>query len=591
VAAQADQSRRAVRAGAIFGVLVLARVLGGSPDGSWSASPWFLPAILSHDVLVALVFWAIDQASFRAKWLWLAYIVVVALAAINVPVVRALGTSLTVPMVRAARGPILDSIRVYVTWFNVLSIALVLTAAAFLPSLLRATSRRTRRLALVCGAAMLVLAPIAKSRMTTPVAERNVITALLSSLWPRVATSVSERRNDWRASPFQTATPDSAVDYRASGKGFNVLLIVLESTGAQYLKPYGAVDDPMPAITELASRSLLVDGTYSPYPESIRAFYSLGCAEPPAFDVSAEQLAASACVSLPIQLGKLGYRTALYHSGRFAYLGMTEMMALMQFETGVDAGGISGRVESSFGVDEPSTVTKALEWIDRQDGRPFFLTYLPTAGHHPYASSGKGPFPQTDDLSAFKNAIHEGDQAIATLLSGLRTRGLDSRTIVIVTGDHGEAFGQHAGNFAHSFYIYDENIRVPLLFHVPGRAPHRMNRISSLTDLAPTLLDIIGAPAMQGVDGSSLIDGPARMALFFTDYAVGRLGLRDGCLKYLFEVEAQRSQLYNVCDDPREQTDVSGRMPDRLASYRERLESWAAARREAVLKPSRGNGR
>jgi lipoteichoic acid synthase len=584
VAAQADQSRRAVRAGAVFGVLLLARLLGGSAGIAWSGA-WSLPAILAHDVLVALIFWVIDQATFRATWMWLGYAAIVLLAAINVAVVRALGTSLTVPMIRAARGPILDSIRIYVTWSNILSISLVIIAAVLLPILLRSTPRHMRRAALIVGAAVLVLAPFARARVATAGTERNAITAIASTFWPRVGSSTVGRTVEWRTSTFESRSPESALEYRASARGFNILLIVLESTAAQYLKPYGATDDPTPAITELASRSLVVDGTYSPYPESIRAFYSLGCAQPPAFDVSAEQLAASSCDSLPVQLGKLGYRTALYHSGRFAYLGMTEMMALLQFQTGVDAGGISGRVESSFGVDEPSTVTKALEWIDRKDDRPFFLTYLPTAGHHPYASSGPGPFPQTDDLAAFKNSIHEGDQAIGTLLAGLRTRSLDSRTMIVVTGDHGEAFGQHPGNFAHSFYIYDENIRVPLIVHVPDRAPMRIARVSSLVDVAPTILDIIGAPSMQGVEGLSLLEGPERMAFFFTDYAVGRLGLRDGCLKYMFEVEARRSQLFNVCEDPGEQRDVSSDSSDRVAAYRERVEQWAAARRAAVLSP------
>ena len=559
---------------------MLARILSGSP-----------PALLAHDALVALIFWLVDRASRRSRFLWFAYAVIVLLVAVNVPVVRALGTSLTWPMVRAARGPLLDSIRAYVSWSNVLSIGLILGAALWLPALLRSASAQMRRIALACGVVLIALEPFASARVTIPGAERNVITALASTVWPRVGTDVRTERIDWRASPFETRIVDSAVDYRASGKGFNILLIVLESTGAQYLKPYGAADDPMPTISELAARSLVVDGTYSPYPESIRALYSVGCALPPAFDVSAEQLAASSCQSLPVQLGKLGYRTALYHSGRFAYLGMTETMALLKFETGVDAGGISGRVESSFGVDEPSTVTKALEWIDRPDTRPFFLTYLPTAGHHPYASSGKGPFPLTDDLSAFKNSIHEGDQAIALLLNGLRARGLDSRTIVVVTGDHGEAFGQHAGNFAHSFYIYDENVRVPLVFHVPGRPPRRLFRVSSLTDLGPTLLDIVAAPALRAVEGRSILDGPPQMALFFTDYAVGWLGLRDDCMKYLFQVEAKRSQLYNVCNDPGERSDISGGAPERISAYRERLETWVASRRATVLTSGGASGR
>lgn len=565
-------------------MLVVARLLGGTGALFSGGGFWSLPAFVAHDAFVALAFWAVDRVTRRPKWLWIGYAAIVLLAAINVPIVRALGVSLTMPMLRAARGPLLDSIRAHVTPTNLLALVLVVLAAALLPRLLSRASARMRLAALVCGVVLLALAPMAFARVPTVGRERNVITALGSALWPRLASRDSADGTNWRVSPFGMRAAPSRTDYRHAGTGFNVVLIVLESTAAQYLAPYGAADDPMPAVSALAARSLVIADAYASYPESIRALYSLGCAKSPAFDVSAEQLAAAACDALPVQLARAGYRTALYHSGRFAYLGMTETLATLQFETMVDAGGIGGRVESSFGVDEPSTVTKMFEWIDQGDpARPFFLTYLPTAGHHPYASSGAGPFGTGDDLSAYKNAIHEGDAAIATFLAGLRERGLDSRTVVIVTGDHGEAFGQHSGNFAHSFFIYDENIRVPLIIHVPGRPAGRLNRVASLVDVAPTLLDILGAPPLSGAEGASLLDGPERLALFFTDYAVGWLGLRDGCLKYSFEVGSRRSYLYNACDDPFETVNLAERSHDRVEAYRNHVERWAAARRAAVL--------
>jgi hypothetical protein len=72
---------------------------------------------------------------------------------------------------------------------------------------------------------------------------------------------------------------------------------------------------------------------------------------------------------------------------------------------------------------------------------------------------------------------------------------------------------------------------------------------------------------------------------------VGWLGLRDGCLKYLFEIDSRRSQLYNVCDDPGERRDVSETASDRITFYRNRVEQWAAARRASVLTPRTVNGR
>jgi hypothetical protein len=94
---------------------------------------------------------------------------------------------------------------------------------------------------------------------------------------------------------------------------------------------------------------------------------------------------------------------------------------------------------------------------------------------------------------------------------------------------------------------------------------------------------MIGAPPLPGVEGVSLLDGAERMALFFTDYAVGWLGLRDGCLKYMFEVQARRSQLHDVCKDPSEKANLSEAASDRVTAYRERVERWAASRRAAVL--------
>jgi arylsulfatase A-like enzyme len=173
-------------------------------------------------------------------------------------------------------------------------------------------------------------------------------------------------------------------------------------------------------------------------------------------------------------------------------------------------------------------------------------------------------------------------------LSALSQRGLDQRTLVVVTADHGEAFGQHPGNVAHSFFIYDENIRVPFIVHVPGRAAKRVSRVSSLVDVAPTILDVLGASSLQGVEGSSVLDGPERMALFFTDYGVPWLGLRDGCFKYMFEVDPRRSQMHNVCDDPAELKDIATQSSDRVGTYRDRVEQWAAARRANVLSPRTG---
>src|SRR2546426_5016194 len=98
-------------------------------------------------------------------------------------------------------------------------------------------------------------------------------------------------------------------------------------------------------------------------------------------------------------------------------------------------------------------------------------------------------------------------------------------------------------------------------------------------DTAPTILDLLGLRVPENLQGTSLLDPNPRMSLFFTDYSLGWLGLYDACRKYLFEINSDRSKLYDVCNDPGETNDLSDREHDRTSAYRLRLEEWIAAQR------------
>jgi arylsulfatase A-like enzyme len=266
---------------------------------------------------------------------------------------------------------------------------------------------------------------------------------------------------------------------------------------------------------------------------------------------------------------------------------MREVIDAHRFDAREDAGSIGGHVESSFGVDEPAVVSRILTWIDEGPrDRPFFVTYLPVAGHHPYTSATAGPFPLDTALGAYKNAIHEGDRALGSLFDGLRARGLSDRTLIIVFGDHGEAFDQHPGNRAHSLYVYDENVHVPLVLHLPGQPAARgthVKKVASVLDIGPTIVDLTGATPPRGTQGVSLLQPRERMALFHADYDRAWLGLRDGCWKFLLEVDAGRARLFDVCADPDETRDRSADEATRTDTYRTRVTAWAASRRAAIL--------
>jgi phosphoglycerol transferase MdoB-like AlkP superfamily enzyme len=571
-----------MRAASLFGVLTVAHLLMLSGH-SLPLSPWTPAAYFWQDLLIALLFAAIDHWIKRPRLSWILYALVVLYSAINVPIARVLSSPLTWTMMRAARGPLLDSIRYYLTLENIGAIVVVLVAAVVFPLLLNRLKFRFRPPIVLAAIILTALGPIASAHLETSGKHRNAYGVLLPV---RIDQQGKGDSRNWRTPPFPSDIKvDTLSPYRSTAKGRNVILIALESTAAQYLGLYGASPDPMPNLNQLAKQSIVFERAYTVYPESIKELLAVLCSQYPAFQTPAESYANVPCPSLAQTLADAGYRTALFHSGRFMYLGMESVIRNRGFQTLEDAGAIGGNVNSSFGVDEPAAVERIFNWIDAlPQGQPFFVTYLPVAGHHPYATPTRGPFPGNTEFANYLNALHYGDESLGELFRGLRERNLEDKTLFVVFGDHGEAFGQHEGNLGHSLFIYEENVRVPYLLGLPGIVDEqiRAHHTASLIDTTPTILDLLGLPIPQG-QGSSLLESRNNMALFFTDYSLGFLGLIDGCWKYIFEVDSQRSKLYDVCSDPGETKDRSTDDSSRVDHYRKTLNDWISA--QALPRP------
>jgi hypothetical protein len=563
-------------------VLVLSKSLAVA-EHDLPPSWWLLPLLFWDDVAAGCALYLLDRLVGR-RWLTSAvYWAVILWAVINIPVVRALGSPLTWPMLEAAGGPLYDSIVHYLTFGNLLRAAMVLAAGAALPLVLWRLPGVVRTGMVVAGMGLAVAGLSAAVFVDAYGFERNAITALVRTALPRVVAR--ESNGDWRETEVGLRQVDLS-SWRGAGAGRHVVLVILESTAAQYLRPFGARLDPTPHLTALAGSSLLFERAYAVYPESVKGLFATLCARAPAFDVPVEAHARTACAALPRLLAERGYRTGLFHSGRFSYLGMDTLVTGMGYGTLEDAGAIGGHVESSFGVDDRATVERILAWIDeRPVDRPFFVTYMPTAGHHPYATTGPGPFTEPGDFGAYLNALHEGDQALGRLVAGLRERRLGERTLFVIMGDHGEAFGQHPGNYGHSLGIHDENVRVPLMFALPGIAgpPSPIPDVASSIDVAPTVLDLLGVETSMSAEGVSLLDRRARSALFFTDYSRGLVGLQDGCWNYQLDLDASRSRLFDTCRETGETIDRTSEQVGRIRAYEARLRGWVGAIRGQIL--------
>jgi len=195
---QTLESGHALRGVCLLGVLLTARAaaLVGHP---LPLSPWSPFAYVWQDVLVALLFTAVDARLKRPRVGWTLYGALVFYIALNVPITRVLSSPLTWTMIRAARGPLADAILHYVTLSNVIALAMPVIAAVWLPRVLG--GRVIRMNALVAGAAILLVAigPFAASRLDTSGLHRNAFGALIETSVTRVAAR--DAFDDWRAPP------------------------------------------------------------------------------------------------------------------------------------------------------------------------------------------------------------------------------------------------------------------------------------------------------------------------------------------------------------------------------------------------------
>lgn len=575
----------AVGLGAAKVALVALRIADGGGGPLLDVAAPF--ALLHQDALLVGGFALVDLALSRARLeraLWVALWSLLAYAAFNVAVARVFSTPLTVSMLGAAGGALSDSIFAYVTASNLTAMVFVLCAAIFVARRRALPSRRRVTLALSVVLALGLFGPAAAARVETLGLHRNAAVALAATGFARLAPAP-------RSGSVAELPPEGpALDLghlAGAARGRNVVWVILESTAAEYLGAYGAKLDPTPNLTRLSENAVVFDAAYSAYPESIKGLWSMLCGEAPAAQSSAKDYVASRlpCASVAQSFRTAGYRTAFFHSGRFRYLGMQGIVDERGFDALFDAETIGGNHASSFGTDDASTVRRMLRFVDElPQGARFFGVYSPISGHHPYRSPGEGPrpFPAKTEKDHYLNDLFAGDAAFGELVEGLRARGLHQDTLYVIVGDHGEAFGQHEGNFAHTLHLYEENVRVPFIIAAPGLTLGRVRapQVASLTDLRATTLALVGLH-----QGRSLLDPEPGVARFYTDHGPLTLGLRQGRYKAVHETEHDRTRLFDLTTDPGEQHDIAAEQPERVARYRRHLFEWSAARRHAVSTP------
>jgi arylsulfatase len=336
---------------------------------------------------------------------------------------------------------------------------------------------------------------------------------------------------------------DASSGAGAESRRPNVVLISIDTLRPDHLGCYGATPSPSPRLDAFAQQALRFTQAYSTSSYTLPAHGSMLTGQVPAVHGAtdpADRLDPARSPFLAQMLADAGYVTAGFTGGAY-------MAADFGFAAGFDRyanndpvwalDSVRGQQLMEMGTGPNAAQHAELlrryatpmitRWIESQDdGTPFFL-FAHTYVVHNYAPDKarlrehgllgvKGQEERLDDdlrerfnfgetalhdevlaelLPYYDATIEMADEFVGALLDALDRAGLADRTLVIVTSDHGEEFGEH-GYFGHGKNLYESNVRVPLLVRLPGGTqaggPRPIDDLVSLADLAPFVLRSVG---------------------------------------------------------------------------------------------------
>lgn len=414
----------------------------------------------------------------------------------------------------------------------------------------------------------------------------------------------------------------------------NLLFISIDTLRADHLGSYGYQRPTSPFLDRFAARSARFENYLSvaPYTLPTHATMFTGLFPPRHGAVDeVDRLDSSRVSYLPSLLAEKGYVTSGFTASGF----LSEDFG---FADGFDRYTVADPITIEDDVEvhdrlyhrRRRDLTALSRWIDDNQGRHWFAfvhTFLvheymaPDSdvakfdtgperkwegplrdhimNHGSWLKDPPGPGDVQHAIDLYDATIHYCDRMLARLFERLDDGDLLRNTVVVITSDHGEEFWEHGG-LRHSITVYDEMLRVPLMIRVPGGGPGReVGTPTSQADLMPTILDLLGIDAPEGLDGRSraaLVRGqPDReppTPLFAhvetrnsrrASLQVGENKLIQGDRSEHLRYPADREwELYSIREDRGEQNDLVGQEPKLLKQLKSALSAvraliWAGA--------------
>lgn len=341
---------------------------------------------------------------------------------------------------------------------------------------------------------------------------------------------------------------------------WNFLLITVEALRPDHLSLHGYPRDTTPNLKRLAAHGLVFERAYTAANATRFAVPAMMTGRYLA-DIDLQRFHRYVLVGdgndrIFERLQAAGWYTEA-HMGRLVHAGMWYGL-----EVGFD------RYEGHSGADlkrlsAPTLVPATLAALDRAGERPWAVWTHLYEPHEPYLAHPAHPFGNAV-IDRYDSEIAAADAAIGRLVEALEARGLAERTVIVVTSDHGEEFGEHGRRY-HGKQLFEESIRVPLLIHVPGTAPRRVEAPVSTIDVAPTLANLAGLPPAADYGARSHVgfltgeqDEDWSRRIFSEcvrnneDPRARSVAMIEWPHKAIIELGSDRERLYDLARDPDE---------------------------------------
>jgi arylsulfatase A-like enzyme/Flp pilus assembly protein TadD len=350
---------------------------------------------------------------------------------------------------------------------------------------------------------------------------------------------------------------------------FNLLVITLDTTRADSIGAYGNLQAATPNIDRLAENGIMFQNCYSATPLTLPSHCTIFTGRYPmahkvrnngTYFLRGEELTLAeilkgkgfltfACVASFTLLSKFG----LNHGFDF----YDETFQLKQ-------------IDIPYSAEIPADVIgqKFATWIEKNHSNEFFAWLHFYDPHGPYQTHAEvdKKFMNTERLK-YEGEVAYVDLQIGKIISLLEAKKVLARTIIVIVGDHGEAFGEHK-EFGHGVFCYDETLKVPLIFHNPVLFKRNMkiaDRVN-LADVLPSILHYFKIAIPEAVQGKSfhdLIEGEKekqqRISYFESLYGLELnnwapvMGIVADDFKYISLIEPE---LYDLGSDSAEQANL-----------------------------------